>query len=248
MTKRETILLAFVLVAAAIALHGVHYLIFGDWHHIAIYLLGDIAFLPLEVLFVTLIVDRLLSERERDSRKHKMNMVIGVFFTELGRPLLAMLRDLTTDGKDQLRRLQLAPETGEKELRQAMRELDSLAPRISLTPDDIRAIRDLVHEHQGLTLQLLANSTLLEHEAFTDVLWAVAHLEEELTARTDLDNLPESDVNHIAGDVQRVYQRLLSQWLQYLLHLHKFYPYLYSFAVRADPLQEGLRPEVIERV
>ncbi|MEN6549837.1 MAG: hypothetical protein ABFE07_27665 [Armatimonadia bacterium] len=248
MTKRETLFLAFVLVAAAIALHALHYLIFGDARHIAIYLLGDIAFLPVEVLFVTLVVDRLLSGRERAARQHKMNMVIGVFFTELGRPLLATLRSLTTDGKDLLKRLQLAPQTGEKELRQAIHEAHHLSLSIALTPGDMRTLKDLVHAHQALTLQLLANSTLLEHEAFTDVLWAVAHLEEELMARQDLDHLPESDVIHIEGDVQRVYRRLLSQWLEYLLHLHKFYPYLYSFAVRADPLQEGLSPEVVERV
>lgn len=245
MTKRETIFLAFILTAAAIVLHAVHYLIFDDFHHIAIYLLGDIAFVPLEVLFVTLVVDRLLSERERDARKHKMNMVIGVFFTEIGRPLLATLRGLTTD-ENLLKRLQLAPQTGDRELRQAIQEANHLSLQIALTPDDLRGLRDLLHEHQELTLRLLSNPSLLEHEDFTDVLWALVHLEEELSARQDLGKLPDSDLKHLEGDVQRVYKRLLSQWLTYLLHLHKFYPYLYSFAVRADPLQEGLTPEVVE--
>lgn len=42
-------------------LYFLHYLIFRDPHHIAVYLLGDLAFLPLEVLMVTLILHRLLT-------------------------------------------------------------------------------------------------------------------------------------------------------------------------------------------
>ena len=43
----------------------IHFLIFRDAHHIFIYLLGDIAFLPLEVLLVVLIIERLLARREK---------------------------------------------------------------------------------------------------------------------------------------------------------------------------------------
>lgn len=245
MTKRETIWLAGILVCAGIVLHAVHYLIFGDLHHIAIYLLGDVAFLPIEVLFVTLVVDRLLGEREKMERRHRLSMVIGVFFSELGRPLLETLRNSLEDGSV-LRAVQLSPQTGERELRQAALTARHLNLNAKLEPQDLQNLRDLLQEHQDLSLALLANPTLLEHEEFSDVLWAVVHLREELVAREKLADLPESDVRHLEGDAQRVFRRLLAHWLQYLLHLHKHYPYLYSFAVRADPLQEGLRPEVME--
>ena len=53
------ILLAVTLLVLSAALYLLHFSIFRDAHHIAIYLLGDIAFLPLEVLLVTVIIHRL---------------------------------------------------------------------------------------------------------------------------------------------------------------------------------------------
>jgi len=47
-------------------------------------MLGDVAFVPIEVLLVTLIIHRLLSEREKRTRLEKLNMVIGAFFSEMG--------------------------------------------------------------------------------------------------------------------------------------------------------------------
>jgi hypothetical protein len=84
----------------------------------------------------------------------------------------------------------------------------------------------------------------MEHERFTDLLWAVSHLEEELAARRSLEGLPPSDLAHLAGDAERAYGRLLAQWLEYMIHLQRFYPYLFSFAARTNPLREGARVEV----
>ena len=60
-------------------LHMLHLLIFKDGHHLAIYLFGDIAFVPLEVLLVSVIIHRLMEQRSRKEQLNKMNMLIGVF-------------------------------------------------------------------------------------------------------------------------------------------------------------------------
>lgn len=60
-----------------------HYLIFRDVHHIFIYLVGDVAFVFIEVLLVTVIIHKLLNEREKRSRLAKMNMLIGTFLVSL---------------------------------------------------------------------------------------------------------------------------------------------------------------------
>ena len=61
-----------------------HFLFFRDAHHIFNHLLGDIAFLPSKCLFVTLIINQLLSNRDKKAKLKKMNMVIGTFFNEVG--------------------------------------------------------------------------------------------------------------------------------------------------------------------
>lgn len=237
MTKRETRLLALVLVLTTLALHLLHYLIFRDFHQLLFYFGLDVAFLPVSVLVLTLFVDRLLSEREKAQQRHKMNMVVGVFFMELGRPLLEFLTNLLSDGQEFLNQIKITDETTEQQLKQAETLLANQCLDLSLDPEDLQALKTLLHEHQELTLRLLANPVLLEHEDFTNVLWAVVHLDEELAARPELNTLPQTDVAHLKADTQRVYQRLLQAWLRYLGHLRRYYPYLFSFAVRTDPLQ-----------
>jgi hypothetical protein len=76
------------LITLTLFLMTVHFLIFQDSHHLFIYFLGDLAFLPVEVLLVTLIIDQMLSSREKQLRMEKLNMVIGIFFSRAGTPLL----------------------------------------------------------------------------------------------------------------------------------------------------------------
>ena len=56
------------LILLSLSSYIIHYLIFRDPHHIFIYLLGDIAFAFFEVLLVTLIIHRLLEEREKKEK------------------------------------------------------------------------------------------------------------------------------------------------------------------------------------
>lgn len=53
------------LIFLSLLLHGLHLLLFRDAHHLAIYLLGDIAFVPFEVLLVSVILHRLLEHRAK---------------------------------------------------------------------------------------------------------------------------------------------------------------------------------------
>jgi hypothetical protein len=50
----------------------------------SLYLVSDIAFLPVEVLLVTMIIHRLLEDNEKKARLDKLNMVIETFFSEMG--------------------------------------------------------------------------------------------------------------------------------------------------------------------
>ena len=109
MTKKELTSVAVVLVVLAIVLHGIHILIFGDPHHVAIYGFGDIAFLPVEILVISLVVDRVLKEREREAIRDKMNMVVGTFFNAIGRRLLDRLPKMLENREDVVPSLALAP-------------------------------------------------------------------------------------------------------------------------------------------
>ena len=84
---------------------------------------------------------------------------------------------------------------------------------------------------------------MLEHESFTELLWAVFHLAEELSHRPTVSELPDSDYDHLSGDIRRAHQLLVREWLSHMEHLKSDYPYLFSLAVRTNPFDPNASPQ-----
>lgn len=238
--------LALIFLGLSAVLYFVHYLIFRDAHHIFIYMLGDLAFLPLEVLLVVVVIERILARQERQEKLQKLNMVVGAFFSELGNHLLS---DLIKDFDNRVEITQALNVTG-KWTRDDFRKAADFARRLKVEVDyrkiDLEGLKVFLTGKREFLMGLLANSGLLENDEFTDVLWAVTHLDEELEARSSFANLPEADLKHIAGDIARFYDHLASEWLEYVEHLKSKYPYLFSLIVRTHPFQEHSSPIVLK--
>jgi hypothetical protein len=138
------------------------------------------------------------------------------------------------------------PEWSKKDFQQAMKAAQSFPYEIHVEPVRLCELRSLLSKHRTFLLRLLENPNLLEHERFTDLLWAVFHLSEELELRGEgLENLPESDFHHLTGDLKRAYSQIMSEWLAYSMHLKESYPFLFSLAVRINPA--GLHPSPVVR-
>ncbi|MBN1436148.1 MAG: hypothetical protein JW936_03660 [Sedimentisphaerales bacterium] len=235
---RNRILLGVLLVLASVVFYVLHYVIFRDAHHIFIYLVGDVAFVFIEVLMVTLVIHQLIEEREKKNRLEKLNMVIGSFFSEVGGELLASVSDFDPELEQVKQELVVNNDWSVERFKQAKGALRGLKYDIQVEADHLRQMREFLVARRDFMLRLLENPTLLEHEEFTDLLRAVFHLTEELTARKDLGASPDSDLKHMAGDIKRVYKILILEWLDYMRHLQKNYPFLFSLAVRQNPFDQ----------
>ena len=108
---------------------------------------------------------------------------------------------------------------------------------------NLENLRHFLNGEKDFLLTLLGNQHLFEHENFTDLLWAVTHLSEELALRGNLDTLSEADHSHISVDIKRVYALLLAEWLDYMAHLKNNYPHLFSLAVRTNPFDPNATAE-----
>ena len=241
---RTLVLLAAALLGLAVLLHIAHVLIFGDPHHTIIYLVGDIAFLPVEVVVVAMVMERILASYERRSLLHKMNMVIGTFFSEMGTQLLGELSPAVANLDPLRANLCVAGDWDAARWKAAQAQAEHYPITIDLGRVDLDRLKSLLQSKRDLLVLLLANPNLLEHEHFTDLLWAVSHLTEELAARPDLGDLPPTDRDHLAGDIKRAFTRLICQWLPYCRHLQQAYPYIFSIVVRTNPLKDNPSPTV----
>ncbi len=236
-----------VLVAASVFFYAVHYAIFKDSLHIFSHLLTDLAFLPIEVLLVTLIIHRLLTARETGERLEKMNIVIGVFFSEAGTELLSELIRHDHDLERMRKEPVMSLKEGGRELSALIEALKAHDYRVDVKSMDLEGLRSYLVRKRDLILRLLENPMLIEHESFTDLLWAVHHLTEELVHRKDFGSLPESDLSHLRGDIKRVYAALAVSWFGYMGHLRDTYPYLFSLAIRVNTFDGNASPIVTER-
>lgn len=200
--------------------------------------------MPIEVLLVTIIVHHLLDERERRSRMEKMNMVIGAFFSEIGMQLLHSFSDFDATCKQIKGCLEAGTDWDKDDFRQARKTVAMYECDIGRDDKQLEEMREFLLSKRAFLLTLLENPTLMEHETFTDLLWAVFHLTEELKYRYILEDLPEMDHDHLCGDIARAYKLLLREWLVYMQHLKENYPYLYSLAVRMNPLDPDASPVI----
>ena len=242
--RRWLTIMAMGLVVASAALYAIHYGIFRDGHDIFFYLVLDIAFLPIEVLIVGLIIERLISLREKRSLQHKLNMVIGAFFSELGTPLLAELLPAMSSAPDIKERLHVKASWKKDDFSRASQFARTLDCQVDLEQIDLDALKSHLLGQRHFVLRLLENPNLMEHERFTDLLWAVLHVEEELEARTSLTDLRPADEAHLQLDVRRAYNQLMAEWVLYVGHLKEDYPYLFSLVLRMHPFQEAPSPTV----
>ena len=242
---RTLLLVAGLFIAASAVFYLIHYSIFQDPHHIFIFLLSDIAFLPLEVFLVVIVIERILARREKQAVLEKLNMVIGAFFSEVGNDLLNDMLDHFRE-KDEIRKaLAVNQQWTHSDFVKAATYAISMDHQPDYQDIDFETIKQFLVQKRPFLLGLLENPNLLEHDRFTDLLWATFHLTEELEARRSFNDLPESDIIHIAIDLQRVYRHLTTEWLLYVEHLKAQYPYLFSLVVRTQPFQENPSPVVL---
>lgn len=240
----QRVLLGLLLILLSVFFYAVHFLIFKDSHHIFIYLLGDIAFVFVEVLLVTLIIHHILGEREKRAMLKKLNMVIGAFFSEVGTPLLRHFTKFDANAGEFSKHLIVDTGWSPEHFTKMQVVLQKHDHEIDSRIGDLQNLQSFIVSKRAFLLRLLENPNLLEHDKFTELLWAVFHLADELSHRTSVADLPESDYQHLSGDIKRVFRLLVREWLSHMEHLKRNYPYLFSLAVRTNPFDSNVSVEV----
>lgn len=164
------------LVAASMLLYSLQVWLFGRTEDTFFYMLQDLAFVPVQVLLVTLVINEILVRREKSQLRNKMNMVIGAFFIEVGNELLAMFAQLDLKPAEVSRHLQIRSDWNAKDFVRARRSIREHSFTIPSGAASFQQLKIQLIERRHALMRLLENPNLLEQDTFTDVLWAVSHL------------------------------------------------------------------------
>ena len=216
---------------------------YGDIHPISVAgkIFGIVIIITGIGTFLTIVtsVTQMLVQMGQDKfRKQRLNMIIGVFFTEVGNKLLELFVQYDPHISDIRKDCLFNESWSTIEFTYLKEQLQHYKYIVSPELIELEIMCHFLNEKGDLLLRQIENQDLIEHEDFAELLWSIVHLRDELLSRKNLKNLPQSDRAHLANDAKRAYNLLAMQWLDYLQHLKQRYPYLFSLALRTNPFSE----------
>lgn len=176
-----------------------------------------------------------LSRRDQEARFRKLNLMIGLFFSEAGTRLLSLFVPADSTIESLRRQLAVKADWSPRQFAAAGEAIGNHSFDVDAEGIDLRDLRAFLDEKSALLVGLMENPYMLEHETFTDLVVAVLHLKEELDSRDSLGSLPSGDRDHLCGDIKRAYAQLTRLWLTHMGHLKVEYPFLFSLALRKNP-------------
>lgn len=241
--------LGLLLIIISGVLYAINLALFHDSDRLFFYMSIELAFLPIEVLFVVLVIESVINEREKRILLEKLNMVIGTFFSEVGTELVKIISESDSKTDDIRHNLMVKDEWSNKQFLTAANNIKKYKYQLNISSNEksvefLENLKDFLINKKSFMLVLLENPNLLEHETFTELLRAVFHFIEELENRNDLQNLSKADYQHLKIDAERAYGLLIYEWLHYMEHLMNNYPYLFSLALRLNPFDPNAKVEI----
>ena len=223
---KHNLLVPSILICLSIIMFLVHYAIFGQLENTIYYSFMSLSFIPINILAVTLVFEKLVERRARLERVSKLNMLVGLFFSDIGFVLLKLI----VAGDEKIKSLGL----DFNNLKFCRDKLNGHDHQIDFEKINYTELKELVISGRDILSSLISNENILEHETFADLLMSLMHLRDEIIFMEHKE-LTQDDWTHIKGDLIRVYKNLTFQWINYLAHLKTFYPYQYNGAIKFNP-------------
>jgi hypothetical protein len=225
---------SILLILLSVILYSIHYFLFRDVHLILVYFIDELAFIPIQVLLVSLVIDRVIKQRETEGLIEKLNLIIGVFFNEVGTNILKYFTAVDSNVDEIANFFIVGASWEDKDFKKALEKCKDYNFEIEINKVNLEEMNEYLLSKREFLLRLLENPNLLEHETFTHLLTAVFHLQDELSSRNLLE-LCESEKKHLENDIKRVYQASAGQWVLYIKHLKNTFPYLFVTALTNNP-------------
>lgn len=245
---RETVLTGIVLIALSAFLYFLHYEIFHDLHHTLIFLFEDIAFIPIDVFFTALVIEKFLDKRDISHKLEKLIIIKGVFFSELGDEILKEFAKCDKNVKLISDEAHISKEWGKEEFRKLEKLLKEYDFEVEVENLDIEKVSKILNDKKDFIISIITNPTLMEHESFSDMAISLFHLRDELQDRYFKMEYECGcyDRQHLAKDIKVSYRLMVNGWVMYMKHLKEEYPQLFVKEMINNPFDNRSFEEKFE--
>jgi len=231
-------IIAAVLVVLSVVFFIIQNTIFHQPEEAVFLFFQDLAFLPLQALLVTFVLESVIETREKRERLEQINVLISAFFSEIGLDAIKALKPFIVNMQGVADCVDIKPTWRDIDFKTAAKDASLYKFEADSNLSDLESLRQVLYWKKDNVLAMFQNPNLLENNKFTSMLWALYHLLDELSSRNGYISLPETDLDHISTDLERAYKLLLIEWIYYMKHLKSKYPYLFSLAIRKNPFKD----------
>ena len=191
------------------------------------------------------VTEIVFDKRGKKIRLEKLNIIVGFFFSETGTHLLKIFTNFDPKLEPSVRKAFIInSQWADNDFMTLKKQLPGFLLDIDANHIRFVEIKKFLDEKGEVLVRLLENQTLQDHEGFTDLIIAILHLKEELTARNQVKKLSETDRIHLAKDCKRVYIQLVDHWINYVQFIQTRYPFLFSLAIRQNPFDTNASVEI----
>lgn len=222
----------------SLALYFVHYLIFKNGDATVSGILLSCAYVPIGILFNSLIINRIMDKNEADRQLKKSNTINGSFFHEVGNQLLEMIivADSNVYKIIEVLEVEIANETSDlSTLEKVIKEYDC---KLDSEKIDAVALARFLEERDMLMLNLIMNSNTVIQDKLDNLIIEILHLRDELnpTRRCTSKSCKLKECEFVFDDsIGKIYGLLLILWQQYMKNLKMFYPELFIREMKNSP-------------
>ncbi len=236
---RYNIIISGVMIATAILIYVLQIVIFKDPHESMFLLFQDLAFLPISVILISYILEKYLKNMEKEENFKKLQIVVSAFYSEVGSTLIRKISQFDSNLESFKEKMDFEQELRGKDKKKIIKLLRNFDYDIDSHTGNLEELKEFLTSKKMFISRMFENPNLMEHSRFTDMLWSVYHLLDELENREDFSSLPKNDMLHLSIDIMRAYPLLIIEWFEYMTYLRQEYPYLYSLAIRKSPFEEN---------
>jgi len=227
--------ISVLLLLMSLFFYAINYLTFHDTTFIEKYILVQLGFLPISVLLVTIVLNSLIARRERKERMEKMNIIISSFFAEIGKDLLRYLSKYDERIEELVDDVVNIEKFSDEEFERLKEKMERRKYRIKIERMNLYELRKFLLDNKEFSVNLLDNPALMEHERFTELLWNLLHVTEELRRVMNFEALSQEDREDIRRDIELLYRLLSYEWVNYIHYLRKSYPHISVYEAKTNP-------------
>jgi len=168
---RDNVLLAIILTGSSAIIYLIQNAIFHEPSQTVFYIFQDMAFVPVQALIATLVIDGFLKIQEKRKKVKKINVVISTFFVDAGVNIMMAMSHFNQNHTEACEIIKIEKFIDNKGsiVKKALGEFEY---RFYAEPNKLEELASIMDKNRGFLLDLLENQNLLEHESFTDMLWA----------------------------------------------------------------------------